>query len=1022
MAALSVGPERDAAFVSLASVFAAELAPMLPADAMAPQSDAEGGLSPLSLVDPTRTVDRSRGLSAAYSAGSDEDQDFVQNLALFLTTFLRAHLRALEADPAARQPGGPLLRTLDLLASVSFVPDEEVFKICLDFWHHFVPGVYAGATAAAAMASAAAGGSGGFGTGGFGSSPPVAPSPAGAGGDVDTRRLYARVLSRLRALMIARMAKPEEVIVVEDPESGTVVREAMKVRGSWREKSGGRKKKLTFLLAKKKKKKKDTDTLARYKTMHETLVYLAHLDHEDTERQMHDALRAQLAAKNDWSWGGLNTLCWAVGSISGSMAEDQENRFLVTVIRDLLNLCEVTRGKDNKAVIAANIMYVVGQVRFSLFLLEFRRKRERQSARAREREREEKKEKTRPRAGKKKKKLQYPRFLRNHWKFLKTVVNKLFEFMHETHPGVQDMACETFLKICHKCRRKFVVQQLGEAEPFVCELLTGLSGTIQDLEAHQVHMFYEAVGLMVGADADAAKRAAYLERLMAPPNATWDAVVASSLAADPSGSQLLEPDRVKSVTNILQTNTSVCASLGAPFAPQMARCFGDVLRVFSLCSSAADAAIAEGGPHADRSAGVKALRGAKRAALRLLETWVGACDDVALLSQQYVPAMADPILGAYARARSPESRDAETLALYAAVVGKLRSAAAAEVVPRCFDAVFGPTLEMITANFEDFPEHRLQFFALLRSVAGAAFGALFGLGAAQLKLLVDAVVWAFRHTERNVAETGLNLLLDLLQAFERSPAAAQFYQVRSWGFFSFKKKKKSLPPLTHRFAPGKKKTDLLHAPGPRDLRRDDRHLPQARLQAPRPHPPPSFRAGEARGGGGPPGAAVGRGGGSGGGRRRRSVFDVGRRRRPRNGPPLGLQRRLRRRLCVSPPLHLLPQPAPDAGGGLLPGDVRAPRFRRLQGAPPRLPGPDEVVCVAGQRRPVRRGGRARRRGRGNEAGRDPRDGQSAHGGGRGSRRSEQWGCCCWQRRDGRLEEEERKEGEKKQDKEAEKRP
>lgn len=376
-----------------------------------------------------------------------------------------------------------------------------------------------------------------------------------------------------------------------------------------------------------------------------------------------------------------------------------------------------------------------------------------------------------------KKTEQYPRFLRNHWKFLKTVVNKLFEFMHETHPGVQDMACETFLKICHKCRRKFVVQQLGEAEPFVCELLSGLASTIQDLEAHQVHMFYEAVGLMVGADADQARRAAYLERLMSPPNATWDAVVSSSLAADPSGAQLLEPDRVKSVTNILQTNSSVCSSLGAPFAPQMARVFGDVLRVYALYSSAADAAIADGGPHAARSAGVKALRGAKRAALRLLETWVGACDDVELLARQYVPAMAEPVLGAYARARSPESRDAEALALYAAVVGKLRSAATAEVVPRCFDAVFGPTLEMITANFEDFPEHRLQFFALLRSVATAAFGALFGLGGAQLKLLVDAVVWAFRHTERNVAETGLNLLLDLLQAFERSPAAAQFYQV-----------------------------------------------------------------------------------------------------------------------------------------------------------------------------------------------------------------------------------------------------
>lgn len=46
---------------------------------------------------------------------------------------------------------------------------------------------------------------------------------------------------------------------------------------------------------------------------------------------------------------------------------------------------------------------------------------------------------------------QYPRFLKAHWKFLKTVVNKLFEFAHETHEGVQDMACDTFIKIAQKC-------------------------------------------------------------------------------------------------------------------------------------------------------------------------------------------------------------------------------------------------------------------------------------------------------------------------------------------------------------------------------------------------------------------------------------------------------------------------------------------------------------------------------------------------------------------------------------------
>ena len=40
---------------------------------------------------------------------------------------------------------------------------------------------------------------------------------------------------------------------------------------------------------------KDTDVVARYKTMHETLVYLCHLDHEDTEAQMLEKLRVHVS-------------------------------------------------------------------------------------------------------------------------------------------------------------------------------------------------------------------------------------------------------------------------------------------------------------------------------------------------------------------------------------------------------------------------------------------------------------------------------------------------------------------------------------------------------------------------------------------------------------------------------------------------------------------------------------------------------------------------------------------------------
>lgn len=36
----------------------------------------------------------------------------------------------------------------------------------------------------------------------------------------------------------------------------------------------------------------------------------------------------------------------------------------------------------------------------------------------------------------------------------------------------------------------------------------------------------------------------------------------------------------------------------------------------------------------------------------------------------------------------------------------------------------------------------------------------------QLKLVIDSINWAFRHTERNIAETGLSLLLEILKNFQ----------------------------------------------------------------------------------------------------------------------------------------------------------------------------------------------------------------------------------------------------------------
>lgn len=326
-------------------------------------------------------------LAQAYSHCSEQDAQYIKACAVFLNSCLSNHLKTIERAVDSYL----IIRANFYLLKITQVKDTEIFKTCLEYWTKLVSSLYNEYPFAALESS---------------------PLLLGTIVQTDSRRsMYSTILSSLRSIMIENMLKPEEVLIVED-ENGEIVRERFK----------------------------GTESLAIYKSIREVLVYLTHLDCEDTENIMTLKLSRQIDG-TEWSWSNLNKLCWAVGSISGAMNEEIEERFLVSIIRDLLGLVEMKRGKDNKAIIASNIMYIVGQ---------------------------------------------YPRFLKAHWKFLKTVINKLFEFMHELHEGVQDMACDTFLKISVKCKRHFVILQPGEDVPFIEEIILKLPSIICDLGSQQV--------------------------------------------------------------------------------------------------------------------------------------------------------------------------------------------------------------------------------------------------------------------------------------------------------------------------------------------------------------------------------------------------------------------------------------------------------------------------------------------------------------------------------------------------------
>ncbi|GFQ86528.1 exportin-1 [Trichonephila clavata] len=605
----------------------------------------------------------------AYANGQDEEQKFIQNLSLFLRTFFRHHGELIEKKQELNKT---FMEALHYLLLISEVEEVEIFKICLEYWNNLAADLYKESPTSGKLMM-----------------PMVVPL---------RRQLYQPVLTKLRYIVIGRMAKPEEVLVVEN-EQGEVVREFMK----------------------------DTDSIQLYKNMREILVYLTHLDYVDTERIMTEKLHNQVNG-TEWSWKNLNTLCWAIGSISGAMHEEDEKRFLVTVIKDLLGLCEQKRGKDNKAIIASNIMYVVGQ---------------------------------------------YPRFLRAHWKFLKTVVNKLFEFMHETHAGVQDMACDTFIKIALRCRRHFVQVQVGEVMPFIEDILNSINTIICDLQPQQVHTFYEAVGIMIFSQNDAAVRDHLIEKYMLLPNEVWDAIIRQ---ATKSVEVLQHEDAVKQLGNILKTNVRACMSLGHLYVTQLGRIYLDMLNVYKVMSENIIAIIAKHGESAMKQSKIRGMRTVKKETLKLISLWISRALDPEMVLENFIPPLLDAVLLDYQRCTVPAAREPEVLSTMATIVNRLEGVITPEI-PKIFDHVFECTLDMINKDFEEFPEHRTNFFHLLNKAVEFCFPALMNIAPAQFKLVLDSIIWAFKHTMRNVADTGLNILEQLLHNIEDDEARAQsFYQ------------------------------------------------------------------------------------------------------------------------------------------------------------------------------------------------------------------------------------------------------
>lgn len=143
------------------------------------------------------------------------------------------------------------------------------------------------------------------------------------------KQIYNEVLPHVSRLLMQKMPRPPEVLIVVDSMGG-ITRDTQK----------------------------ETLEASLFQVVRQNLVIISHIDIEDTILALTE-MNNQISSNFDST--KFNSLYWSIGAISGTMKKEKERDFISTILLPLISLCDSTRDENTRAIIAAGIMYICSQ-------------------------------------------------------------------------------------------------------------------------------------------------------------------------------------------------------------------------------------------------------------------------------------------------------------------------------------------------------------------------------------------------------------------------------------------------------------------------------------------------------------------------------------------------------------------------------------------------------------------------------------------------------------------------------------
>lgn len=331
--------------------------------------------------------------------------------------------------------------------------------------------------------------------------------------------------------------------------------------------------------------------------------------------------------------------------------------------------------------------------------------------------------------------------------------------MRETYPGIMEMACNAFLKICKSTSEQFTILQPTEQQPFIREVIRKMPDTIKNFPSDTLqYIFYESIGHIISSQANNQVQLNLMNCVLEEFITEYKNIVNM---AQGNPNILKQENVIKKIIYFFKLNENLAVGVGKNYALLLTFLSDSMNKLYLFYSAEVNTAVSLNGKHILNFMTFRNMRLVKKQIIKVYTRMIERCND---LNVQHASNILNSFIYPLGELLNdfqqciPQTKEQEFVALFTVVLEKLNMVLTTDFLSKLIQMIFTSSLPLITSDFNSFPEIRANFFSFLKSLVKFNFVPLFSLQEQYLNTILDCIIWSFRHELSTYSDLGLDLL------------------------------------------------------------------------------------------------------------------------------------------------------------------------------------------------------------------------------------------------------------------------